>query len=59
MTALEIHELSHRLVPGGFDPVDDATFKASIERAIQEEQALVDAQLGEGRNLIVNTTKGN
>lgn len=59
MTALEIHELSHRLVPGDLDPVDDATFKASIERAIQEEQAFVDAQLGEGRNLIVNTTKGN
>lgn len=59
MTALELHELSHRLVPDDPDPVDDATFRASIERAIQEEQAIIDAQLDAGRNLIVNKTDGS
>lgn len=59
MTALGIHDLLHDLLPDGGDPVDDATFKAIIEQTIQDEQAFVDAQLAEGRNLIVNTIKGN
>lgn len=59
MTALELYELSHRLTPDDPDPVDDATFRASIERAIQEEQAIVDAQLAAGPKLIVNKTDGS
>jgi hypothetical protein len=59
MTVLGIHDLLHNLLPDGVDPVDDATFRASIERTIQDEQAIVDAQLAEGRNLIINKTDGS
>lgn len=59
MTVLGIHDLLHNLLPDGVDPVDDASFRALIERAIQGEQAIIDAQLAEGRNLIVNQNADN
>ena len=54
MTAPGIHDLLHNLLPNGVDPAADATFRAIIELAIQDEQAIIDAQLAVGRNLIVN-----
>lgn len=59
MTVLGIHDLLHNLLPDGVDPVDDASFRALIERAIQDEQAFVDAQLAEDRNLIINQNADN